>query len=132
MSRFFLEFPTLLSLIPRTWRQFQAHHYNCYHYHQHVPQCRLAKFKKLLFFCFLFVYTLWCSGKLKSTKRKVHFFYLPFCIFFRLGLSYLFLSQTPENLVGLILSGGFCKVHITFGSMVKFQSFAQFPVDHFY
>ena len=30
----------------------------------------------------------------------------------------------------LILMEGFWIVHIPFGSMVKFLSFAQFPVDH--
>ena len=30
----------------------------------------------------------------------------------------------------IILSGGFCFVHISFGYMVKFESLVQFPVDH--
>ena len=37
--------------------------------------------------------------------------------------------KIPENFMRLILLEEFWFVHISFGSMVKFQFFAQFPVD---
>ena len=37
--------------------------------------------------------------------------------------------KIPENFVCLILQDGFWFVHVPFGSMIKFQFLAQFPVD---
>ena len=38
--------------------------------------------------------------------------------------------EIPENLMCLLLKDRFWFVHIPFGSMIKFQSLAQFPADH--
>ena len=94
---------------------------NCYHDHFHVPH----------FFQF--------SGKICGQRgRQNPLFFLYSRLIntksdhFGRNLAIRLYLKVPENFVCLVLQEGFWLVHIPFSGMVKFESLAQFPVDHIF
>ena len=85
-----------------------------------------ARFKYLSFFSFSLIFTQWSAGTESSLFLLI---YHKIC---SSGWDYVICLylEIPENFVRFNLQDGFWFVHIPFGSMVKFQFLAQFPVDH--
>ena len=109
--------------------------YYWYHRHIHVPLCLMFS-SKVLVSVFLFVFfdfytVVRRNGKVHYSANSL----LLLLIITRSDVlsqgkgSHLYL-KIPEHFVWLILLNGFWFVHFSIGSMVKFQLFAQFPVDH--
>ena len=88
----------------------------------------LARFRFLSLFHFLLI-LLWSVRTEKSTIWHVLFFLLTIIRSNRDWMICLYL-KIPENFVHLILQDGFWVVFILLVHRVKFQFFAQFPVDH--
>ena len=91
--------------------------------------------KYLSLFSFSLIFPLWLAEMAKFTIRQVCFiFYFLFTItkgwsFCRDQEICLYL-KISDKFVRFLFLDGFCFVHIPFGSMVKFQFLAQFPMDH--
>ena len=93
----------------------------------------LARSKYLSLFSLSWIFTLWSTGTTKSTIQRVLFFLLIItisgllaeirweCLYFKI----------PGNFMRFILQNGFWFVRVPFGSMVRFQFLAQFPVNTF-
>ena len=86
----------------------------------------LARSKYLSLFSISFIFT----GKVKPTIRQVLFLFIitRSTLLVEIWRS-VWISKIPENFVRLIPQNKFWFVHVTFGSLIKFQFFTQFPVD---
>ena len=91
----------------------------------------LTRFKYLSLILLPLIFTLWFTRMAKSMIQQVLIFYWQSVgLVFWIGLGGLFVLHNPRNFVHLILQNRFWILNIPFGSMVKFQFFALFPMDH--
>ena len=135
-SRFFLEFPVPSVSFLGLWRPFQGHHLQLVSLTP-SSSCALSfsalKQTPSIFLSFRFL-LFSISGPVNSNiflDYKFSFsFLLMLCLVLCSGLGYPFVSQSPQNFIGFFFKGRFWFMPISFISIVKFKSLAQFLVDH--
>ena len=107
--------------------------YNWYHRHLHAPLIFWLS-GKIQVFVYLFTFFYFHSTGLLEWQNpldeKFFLFLLILGLVFWLELGDPFVSQNLREFYGSRFLDRFLFVHIPFVSMVKFESFAQFPLDH--
>ena len=94
----------------------------------------LARSKYFSIFSLSLTFNQWSAGMTKSTFRLVLFFLLGLVFYLLLGLVFRLMFclyvKFPEEFMCFVILDGFWFVYKLYGSILKFQFLAQFPLDH--